>query len=150
MKTIYSQHFWPEIFRINYVVEELINKGNQINVVTGLPNYPKGEIPSEYNFKKLTVLNEYRSKVFRVPIIPRKKSTHLNIILNYLSFVFGYFKNRKKIKNEIKGDAILVYATSPFIQCLGALHLAKKLKVPLIMDTRSLARKYIKHWIYQE
>ena len=68
-------------------------------------------------FQKLTVLNEYRSKVFRVPIIPRKKSIHLNIILNYLS-LFGYFKNRKKIKNEIKGDAILVYATSPFIQCL--------------------------------
>lgn len=135
---IFSQHFWPEIFRINYVVEELISKGNQINVVTGLPNYPTGEIPIEYNFKKLTVLNEYRSKVFRVPIIPRKKSTHLNIILNYLSFVFGYFKNCKKIKNEIKGDAILVYATSPFIQCLGALHLAKKLKVPLIIWIQDL------------
>lgn len=135
---IFSQHFWPEIFRINNVVEELIKKGNQINILTGLPNYPSGEIPAEYNFKKLTILDEYRCKIFRIPIIPRKNSSHFNIILNYLSFVFGYFKHRNKIRNEIKGDAILVYATSPFIQCIGAIHLAKKLKVPLIVWIQDL------------
>ena len=86
MKLLSFHNILAEIFRINYVVEELINKGNQINVVTGLPNYPKGEIPSEYNFKKLTVLNEYGSNI-QGTIIP-EKSTHLNIILNYLSFVF--------------------------------------------------------------
>ena len=55
-----------------------------------------------------------------------------------------------KIKNEIKGDAILVYATSPFIQCLGALHLAKKLKVPLIIWIQDLWPESISDTIYQE
>ena len=88
--------------RINYVVEELINKGNQINVVTGLPNYPKGEIPSEYNFKKLTVLNEYRSKVFRVPIIPRKIYTFKHYFKLFIFLFLDISKTVKKLKMRLK------------------------------------------------
>ena len=40
---IVSQYFYPENFRINDLALELKKRGHEITVLTGLPNYPKGE-----------------------------------------------------------------------------------------------------------
>ena len=37
-----SQGFWPEIFPINTIVNELSKSNFEIDVLTGYPNYPKG------------------------------------------------------------------------------------------------------------
>jgi len=37
---IVSQYFWPENFRINDLAEELVERGHQVTVLTGIPNYP--------------------------------------------------------------------------------------------------------------
>ena len=41
---IITQYFWPENFRINEVSEELVKLGHEVFILTGYPNYPKGEI----------------------------------------------------------------------------------------------------------
>jgi len=45
---IYTNHFYPEHFKINDIVSWLSEKNLHIRVVTGLPNYPKGTIMKGY------------------------------------------------------------------------------------------------------
>ena len=46
---IVSQYFYPENFRINDLALELKKRGHEITVLTGLPNYPKGEYFEGYD-----------------------------------------------------------------------------------------------------
>ena len=47
---VVSQHFWPEPFRINDIVEGFVEDGLEVDVLCGLPNYPKGEWFSGYKY----------------------------------------------------------------------------------------------------
>ena len=42
---IFTQHFWPENFRINYMAEFLSKNKiiKKLSVFTGKPNYPEGK-----------------------------------------------------------------------------------------------------------
>ena len=41
---IVTQYFWPENFRINDLVSGLAERGHEIVVLTGQPNYPGGTV----------------------------------------------------------------------------------------------------------
>ena len=109
---IITQYFWPENFRVNELAEELTKLGHQITILTGYPNYPKGDIYQKFknNFTKYT---KYKGvEIIRVPILPRKK-TKFNLILNYASFLvnsilIGFFKLKGK-----NFDIIITYQLSP-------------------------------------
>lgn len=109
---IISQYFWPENFRVNELAEELTKLGHKLTILTGYPNYPKGEIYKEFGKNKLNFKNFKGAEIIRVPILPRKKDK-LNLLLNYFSFLsnsifLGYFKLRGK-----NFDAIITYQLSP-------------------------------------
>ena len=62
---IITQYFWPEYFRINDLAKEL-SKKYEIEVLTGYPNYPHGEIYKEFlsnkeKFGKLEKIKIYRA-----------------------------------------------------------------------------------------
>ena len=40
---IVSQFFWPENFKINDVAKGLKERGHEVSVLTGIPNYPSGK-----------------------------------------------------------------------------------------------------------
>ena len=127
---IVSQYFWPENFRINDLSTGLVQRGHQVTVLTGIPNYPDGKFYSGYNFFKNTRQNYCGARVIRVPLIPRGKGGNLNLILNYLSFVmFGTllapFVCRQKY------DAIFVYGISPILMAIPAIFFKKIRKIPL-------------------
>ena len=82
---IISQYFWPENFRVNELVEELLKYGHNITILTGYPNYPEGEIYSEFKKNRSKFEQFNGAEIIRVPILPRKKSK-INLSLNYLSF----------------------------------------------------------------
>ena len=46
---VVTQYFYPEQFRINDLVLEMKNRGYEVTVLTGLPNYPKGEYFKGYS-----------------------------------------------------------------------------------------------------
>ena len=50
---IVTPHFWPENFPINKWATKIVNKGHQVQVLTGKPNYPNGEVFSKYKKKKI-------------------------------------------------------------------------------------------------
>ena len=122
---IVSQYFWPEYFRINDLVEELAKKNHQVDILTGHPNYPRGEIYNDFK-KDRSLFNEFKGcKIYRVPIIPRKKGTNLNIAINYISFLlssifYGLYLIRKK-----KYDFVFTYATSPILVALISILICK-------------------------
>ena len=49
---VISQYFFPENFRINEVVASLLERGIQVDVLTGKPNYPEGVINPGYNWRE--------------------------------------------------------------------------------------------------
>ena len=111
-----AQNFWPENFPINSIVKGLTSKIN-FTIITGKPNYPIGEFYKGYK-KHGTILENYNksNRVIRVPILPRKRATTIQLFFNYVSFLisgifFGYFYTRGK-----KFDRILVYCPSPATQ----------------------------------
>ena len=111
---IVSQYFWPENFIINQLAITLKSQGNVVVVATGKPNYPDGEIYSGY--KGWGTSREYFDndiEVFRVPTYPRSKGGTINLIINYIVFVFsGSFMFPFLLRNQ-KFDSILVFAGSP-------------------------------------
>ena len=38
---VVTQYFWPENYKINDLVNELVQRGHNVTVLTGVPNYPE-------------------------------------------------------------------------------------------------------------
>lgn len=121
---VVSQYFYPENFRINEVVTSLVERGIQVDVLTGKPNYPEGIISSGYCWWDCCKETFKGATIFRVPIIPRFKGSAINLTLNYLSYVmsatiFGAWMLRRR-----QYDLIFVYAPSPILQAIPAIFIS--------------------------
>jgi colanic acid biosynthesis glycosyl transferase WcaI len=95
---VVSQYFWPENFRINDLVVELVRRGHQVTVLTGLPNYPEGRVFQKFRDDPARFSHYEGAKVVRVPLTPRGQGG-LRLMLNYLTFavsasVVGLWKLR--------------------------------------------------------
>lgn len=121
---VISQYFYPENFRINDLCFSLAKKGHDITVLTGKPNYPKGTYFEGYNWKSNDKEIIEDVPVYRANLILRKKGKPLNLILNYLSFVF--FGSIKVLKIKQKFDKIFIYAPSPIT--IGLVGIIAKIK----------------------
>jgi colanic acid biosynthesis glycosyl transferase WcaI len=118
---IVTQYFWPEEFRVNDIVKYFLKKGYQVDVLTGLPNYPNLQIYNEYQKNKQKYNNYVGANIIRVPIILRGNGSPIKLFLNYLSFVLsaiiiGSYKIRKK-----NYDIIFTFATSPITVAVPAI-----------------------------
>ncbi len=116
---IISQYFWPESFRINDIALGLKERGHDVTVLTGKPNYPGGDFFSGYGYFKRAREDYHGISVRRVPLCPRGRGGSLRLALNYLSFallasVLGPWRCREGY------DAILVYEPSPITVGLPA------------------------------
>lgn len=126
---IVSQYFYPEQFRINDIASDLVRRGYKVSVITGLPNYPDGNFYNGYTIRSR--FETYNGiDIYRIPIIPRKKSK-IMLGLNYISFVIsGFFWS---LLTRLKGDIIFTYEVSPMTQVLPAIWFAKKNNIPSIV-----------------
>ena len=123
---IITQYFYPENLRINDLVFSLKKRGHQIEVLTGKPNYPKGDYFKDYSWDGPKQEEIKGIKVHRANLILRKKGGGLRLFLNYFSFVFfGVFKILK-LKNNF--DKVFIYAPSPITVGILGIIAAKKFK----------------------
>ncbi|NUU95823.1 glycosyl transferase family 1 [Marinitoga sp. 1135] len=131
MKILFvTQHFYPEQFRINDIFFELVKRGHEVTVLTGLPNYPSGKIPKEYKFFRNRIQNINGVKIVRVPLISRGKSL-FKLALNYISFAITSSIGSIFLKKDF--DIIIGHQTSPITQVLGGVILKKITKKPFII-----------------
>ncbi len=129
---IVSQYFWPENFRVNDLAAEMVRRGHQVTVLTGLPNYPDGAIFPDYTANPSSFLDYKGAEVIRVPLLPRGKGG-LRLMLNYLSYavtasLLGPWRLRGR-----KFDATFVFQGSPVTVGLPAIVLKWFKKTPIAL-----------------
>lgn len=151
---IVTQYFWPENFKINFLALELKNKGHDVFVMTGLPNYPDGKIANLYSFWKNNDEVWNGIKIYRSKLIPRFSGKGVHLFFNYISFaIFSSIKILLTVHQ--KPDLIFVYEPSPITVGIPAIVAKKKFgKVPIffwvqdlwpdsLKDTGAFNNKYI-------
>lgn len=134
---VISQYFWPENFQINDLVLGLKQTGHDVQVLTGIPNYPSGRFFKGYGlFKPLRDAFE-EIAVWRVPLIPRGSGQGWRLALNYISFVVsGSLLGLLLCRGPY--DLIFVYEPSPITVGLPALLLKRLTGAPLMFWVQDL------------
>lgn len=129
---VVCQHYWPENFRINDLVEGFIERGHEVDVLCGQPNYPAGQFFEGYDSHSVKEEQHGKVKVYRTFEIKRGSNSNLRIFLNYITFpIASLFKIRKLKKKEY--DRIFLYQLSPVMMGVAGQKLAKKKHIPCIM-----------------
>ncbi len=133
---VICQYYHPEPFRVHDLCEALAERGHEIHVVTGIPNYPDGEFYAGYEHSGDSdeILNGVH--VHRCPIRPRKTGA-ANRFLNYCSFALAskrYVRSRACVPDGGgKFDAVLIYQLSPVMMAEAGLAYKKKNRTPAVM-----------------
>lgn len=130
---IVCQHFWPESFRINDIGDFLtLEKNCDIDVLCGIPNYPKGAFYSGYSYFKKRNEKYHGVNIKRVLEIPRGDNSNARIFINYISFpLFSLFHIPRLLTQ--KYDKIFIYQLSPVMMAITGIIVGKIKKVETIM-----------------
>ena len=126
---IVTQYFWPENFKINDLATDLVHRGNQVTVLTGLPNYPEGKLYRGYKYFRHLKESYQGIDIIRVPMIPRFKGRGWQLFLNYLSYaLMASLYGRFSLRGDF--DKIFVFEISPVTVGIPAIIIRKKFKIP--------------------
>ena len=121
---VVTQHFWPENFRINDIVEGFLQDGIAVDVLCGLPNYPKGEWFPGYSAAGPFEEEWQGARLYRCKEVPRRGNTSANIFLNYVSWPWYAAHALHRLPGGY--DAVFCFNTSPVLMCWPAIRYAKK------------------------
>lgn len=127
---VVCQYYYPEPFRISDICEELVRRGHKVTVVTGVPNYPEGEIYPGYEKGKRQRERIDGVEVHRCFTIPRKTGA-LYRLLNYYSFAVSSSIYVKKLPADF--DVVFVNQLSPVMMACAGITYAKKHKKHIVM-----------------
>lgn len=125
---VVTQHFWPENFRINDIVEGFLQDGIAVDVLCGLPNYPKGEWFPGYSAAGPFEEEWHGARLYRCKEVPRRSNISVNIFLNYVSWPWYAAHALHRLPGGY--DAVFCFNTSPVLMCWPAIRYAKKHHIP--------------------
>lgn len=109
-----AQYFTPEPYLKDLTfIKALKDKGWNPVVITGFPNYPKGEIYEGYKNKLISVEEMDGIKVIRTFTYSDHSLNIIKRILNYL--FFGIFSSYAILKYGKKDSIYYVLQSSPFV-----------------------------------
>jgi glycosyltransferase involved in cell wall biosynthesis len=125
-----SQYFFPEQFSNNAIVEELVRRGHDVDVVTGVPNYGRDGFFEGYSNNEAREEDWRGARIHRARSVARGKSK-LRLLLNYITFpVTGSWTALRKVKR--RPDVIFASLLSPIFQAIPAIFLSRWRRVPLV------------------
>lgn len=127
---VVCQHYWPEPYPLEDVCEELVKRGHQVDVVTGVPNYPMGYVYDGYRNGKNRKQEHNGVRIRRTLTIARRKSRVLRL-LNYFSFAIS--STLYTLTCREKYDVVFTNQTSPVMMSCAALAYAKKHKIKSVL-----------------
>jgi len=134
---IVSQHFWPENFSINGIAKSLFDKGIEVEVLTGKPNYPQGRIYSGYQAWGCQQEDHDGIHIHRIPIVTRGNGGW-RLVLNYVSFILSGLLFAPLVLRKKKFDVIFVYAPSPILQAIPAIFIGWLKACPVVLWVQDL------------
>ena len=132
---VVTQCFYPDIYAVNDIVEEMVKRGHKVTVLTGLPDYTTSKIPPEYRHGKRRHEHYKGADVYRVQTVARHHGPIWRS-LNYLSFVVtGSLRawTQDFTKTDAGFDVIYVWEVSPVTMAVPAIRLAKRYRKPLFL-----------------
>lgn len=133
---VITQYFWPESFKINDLCLGLVERGHEVTVLTGKPNYPAGDFYNGYSMFNKSKESWNNINIIRSPLVRRKDGRGLQLIINYLSFaVFSSFR-ALFLKKEY--DRIFVYEPSPVTVGIPAIIARWKTKTEILFWVQDL------------
>lgn len=114
-----------------------MERGHEIVVLTGMPNYPAGHLFPGYRWSGPWSENLHGVRVLRVPLVTRGLKHGLRLALNYLSFalcacLIGPLRCRGQF------DAVIVYEPSPITVGLPGLLMARLSGAPALLWVQDL------------
>lgn len=131
-----TQWFEPEpAFKGLLFARELAQRGFDVEVVTGFPNYPSGKLYPGYRLRPLQREQRDGILVTRVALYPSHDSSALRRILNYASFaisltIYGLFLMRRR---EV------IYAYHPPLTVGVAVSIIRLIRrIPVVYDIQDL------------
>lgn len=132
---VITQYFYPENFRVNTLCKELVQRGHEVTVLTGYPQYPYGKIYEGYGFCKPYEDEWHGVKINRIKMLPRGK-TPIGLLMNCISFVVEGNKWVKRCTE--KYDAMYVFEVSPVTVGLLAVKYKEKFGTPIYFNVQDL------------
>ena len=126
---VICQYYYPEPVRIPDICEELVKQGHEVDVVTGVPNYPLGYIYEGYKGK------QHRDEVIGGVNVHRcftigRRTGAIWRALNYFSFAISSSLYAGKLKD--KYDVVFVNQLSPVTMAFPAVVYKNKYKKRLV------------------
>lgn len=107
------------------MVSYLRENNYQVDILTGVPNYPEGKIFNDYELNKKNFENFHGASVFRVPVFLRRDGRKFFLFLNYISFVLSSITYGSFLLRNRKYDIIFSFATTPLTSSLPAIFFSK-------------------------
>lgn len=133
---IISQYYYPEQFLINDIAPELVRRGHEVTVLTGVPNYPQGEVFSGYENGQKKSEKIDGVEIIRCPIIPRGKGK-IQLLANYFSYMRQANKAAKRLDGQF--EVVYLYQLTPILQAYPAIKYAQRNGVKVVCYCLDLA-----------
>jgi len=131
---VYTNHYDPEYFKINDVVQWISENGSHVSVITGNPNYPSGKLFKGFSSLGSKETSKKGLTIYRLPLITRGNGSKFRLVLNYLTyFLSSVGFTLWCIFSHKKYDTIFIHHTSPPFLFLPALFYKKIRKCEAIL-----------------
>lgn len=140
---IVGQYYYPDHFRINEISAALAQRGHEVTVLTGLPDYATGRIPKEYKLFRKRKERHNGVEVIRVPVIARRTGAIWRSV-NYLSFLISSTVYACFGKKDY--DCIFSYQSSPVTMANAAVTMKKRTGKKLFLYCLDIWPECLKVW----
>lgn len=127
---VICQYYSPEPFRHSDICEELVKRGHEVTVVTGLPNYPMGKIYDGFRHGKKRDEQINGVKIHRCFTIGRRHGAIFRF-LNYYSYAISSHFYVKHLKDDF--DVVFVNQLSPVMMAKAGITYKKKHNKKLVL-----------------
>jgi glycosyltransferase involved in cell wall biosynthesis len=133
-----TQYFWPESFSMNEMAVALKEREVEIEVLTGKPNYPEGQLFAGYKPICVERENHLGINITRMPIVTRGTKNRFRLALNYLSFIVSGILLGPWLLRRNHASVILVYCPSPLLQAIPAIFIGWLKRIPVVLYVQDL------------
>lgn len=133
---IITEVFFPEDFVINDLVAHWAGKGKDIEVLTRIPSYPKGEVFNGFTNSTFQKSEFKGAKVHHIPFVRGYQKSGFKKILNYLNYMF--FSFWFLLFNGRKYERIFIYQTGPLSNAFSATFLKWIFKWKIVIWSQDL------------
>lgn len=133
-----TQHFPPEkgaVRRLYEFAKFFKSDGNQVSILTAIPNYPDGIVPSEYKGKFLRRENLDGIDIYRSYVLPASNAQPKKRMIGFVVFLISSVINSFRIKGKFD----LILASSPPVTSSVTGYIISRLRrAKLVLEIRDL------------